>query len=113
MITKRDEWGVDSSVQRMRRLFASMELAQRGILEQLNILPLDSRLRPVREAAKELFERAWSLAARQGLNLAEEEALGIYVHCLGRALGISGIEVPEGVLTDGGRFKDLVDEASA
>lgn len=113
MITKRDEWGVDPSVQRMRRLFAHMELAQRGVLEQLNISPLDSRLRPVREAAKELFERAWSLAARQGLNLAEEEALGIYLQCLGRALGMSGIEVPEDVLTDGGRFKGLVEETSA
>lgn len=109
----RDEWGVDPSVKRMRGLFRQMELTQKDVLEQLTISPLDSRLRLVREAAKELFERACSRAARRGLNMAEEQALGIYLHCLRRALSMSGIEVPEDVLTDDGRFKALVEEASA
>jgi hypothetical protein len=111
MVIERDAWGADPSVRRMRRLFGRMELAQNRMLEQLKILPLDRRLRPVREAAKDVFEKTWALAGRRGLNLGENEVVEIYVHCLSRALGTAGVEVPEEVLTVDRRLSDLVEES--
>jgi hypothetical protein len=111
MIAGRDEWGLDPSVQRMRRIFSRVEAAQKELLEQLNISTLDSRLRHVRYVAKGLFERTWSLAATRGLNVCEEEAAGIYTHCLARVLRVAGIEVPEGVLKTDERLRLLIKEA--
>lgn len=111
MKTEKDEWGRDFSVQRMRQVFSRMEAAQRQLFEQVNISPLDRRLRRVRDSAKGLFERTWSLAARRGVNVGEEEAVGIYLYCLVHALGLIGVEVPEEFLTNDEQLKSLVGEA--
>ena len=92
-----DEWGHDASVQGMRRVFSSMEEAQRELLLCLNISVLDRRLRRSREQALELFERIWSKAAKRGM-MGEEVAAPLYVHCLARMLRLAGVEVPEELL---------------
>ncbi len=92
-----DEWGHDPSVQSMRRVFSSMEEAQRELLSWLNISYLDRRLRRSREQALELFERAWSNAVRKGV-MGEKDAASLYLHCLARTLRSAGVEVSEELL---------------
>jgi hypothetical protein len=92
-----DEWGRDPSVQSMRRVFSSMEEAQRELLLRLNISVLDRRLRRSREQALELFERTWPKAARRGM-MGEEVAAPLYLHCLAQSLRMAGVEVPEELL---------------
>ena len=94
MVTFRDDWGQDPSVQMMRRVFAHMEIAQEKLLGRLNISPYDNRLRRWRKEAYALFERAYALAAQKGVAMSEESAASIYLNCLGRALSLNGVEVP-------------------
>ena len=96
-MTLEDEWGHDPSVQSMRRVFSSMEEAQRELLLCLNISFLDPRLRRSREQALELFEQIWSKAVRRG-TMGEKDASSFYLHCLARVLRSAGIEVPEELL---------------
>jgi hypothetical protein len=92
-----DEWGHNASVQSMRRVFSSMEEAQRELLLCLNISFLDRRLRRSREQALGLFERTWSKAVRRGM-MSEKDAAPLYVHCLARTLRLAAVEVPEELL---------------
>jgi hypothetical protein len=92
-----DEWGHDPSVQSMRRVFSSMEEAQRELLLCLNISFFDRRLRRSREQALEVFERTWSKAVRRGM-MSEKDAAPLYVYCLARTLRLAGVEVPEELL---------------
>ena len=96
-MTLKDEWGHDASVQSMRRVFSSMEEAQRELLLCLNISLLDRRLRRSREEALELFEQTWPRAARRGM-MGEKEAAPLYLHCLARTLRSAGVEVPDELL---------------
>jgi hypothetical protein len=91
----RDEWGYDPSVKIMRKVFSCMEKAYIAMLEQLEISFFDSRLRHVREAAREMFERTWPLVSERGLEPVEKGAAQLYVCCLVRSLGMAGIEVAE------------------
>lgn len=109
-MTKRDEWGNNPSVQRMRNVFSRMEMAQKELLEKLNISPFDERLRRARETAKGMFERAWAIAASQGTDMGDEEGAGLYMHCLAWALGQCGVELSADVLPDDDRFAVLVQE---
>jgi hypothetical protein len=72
-----------------------MEIAQQELLGHLNISLFDQRLRHSREQALELFERAWPLALRKGVMLSEKDAAPLYIHCLVRALGSMGVELPK------------------
>jgi hypothetical protein len=107
-----DEWGRDPSVQSMRDVFSRMEVAQGLLLEQLHISPFDSRLRGVREAAKNLFERSWALANARHVNMDKEKAARLYLHCLASALGTCGVEVPSELLPGEEPFWGLVREVS-
>jgi len=93
----KDEWSHDASVQSMRRVFSSMEEAQRKLLLCLNISFLDRRLRRSREQALELFERTWPKAVRRG-TMGEKDAAPLYLHCLAQTLRLVGVEVPEELL---------------
>lgn len=95
-----DDWGQDPSVQRLRRVFASMETVQEELLNRLNLSPYDKRLRKFRQKALVLFERAFTLAAKRGVVMSEENAASVYLHCLGQALRSDGIEVPHEALAD-------------
>jgi hypothetical protein len=110
MMVEIDEWGRDPSVRKMREVFSRMEEAQRKLLEQVGISYFDSRLRQTREKARGLFERTWSHAAIQDLNMGHNEVTGLYTYCLTWALGQSGVEVPEKFLPDDERLKDLIRE---
>ncbi len=92
-----DEWSHDASVQSMRRVFSSIEVAQRELLQRLNIAYLDLRLRRSREQALELFERTWARAYSKGV-MDEKDAAPLYLHCLARTLRLAGIEVPEDLM---------------
>jgi len=94
-ITFEDEWGHDPSVQSMRQIYSYVETAQQELLEHLKISPFDQRLRHSREQALELFERAWPLALRKGVMMDEKDAAPLYIHCLVRALGSMGVELPK------------------
>jgi hypothetical protein len=105
-----DEWGRDPSVQRMRAVFSSMEVAQKEFLEKVGLSSLDNRLRQARDKARILFEKAWSHAATRGLGMFEDETAGLYLYCLSWALGQSGVEVPENFLPADERLEGLIRE---
>src|SRR5512143_3663415 len=98
MVSVRDEWGHDPSVQLMRRVFQQMEAVQAALLRQIGIAPFDARLRKARELARDDFERIWPIALERGTLAGEEKASVLYVHCFARALGMSGITIPADVL---------------
>ena len=98
MVNRRDEWGHDPSVQLMRRVFQQMEAFQAALLRQGGIAPFDVRLRRARELARNDFERIWPVALERGALAGEERASILYVHCLARALGMSGIPIPADAL---------------
>jgi len=87
----KDEWSLDPSVRMMRRVSGRIEAAQEKLLQRLSISPFDTRLRPWRETALKFFEKSWVQAKKYGIDLEEEQATAIYVHCLTRAI-IQGIE---------------------
>ena len=78
-----DEWGRDPSVRAMRGIFKTMEDAVDDLLKQLNISPLDHRVRGWLEQALVNYERAWVEARRQGVPMDEKMATAVYGHCLG------------------------------
>lgn len=87
-----------------------MEKAQKELLKQLEISLFDSRLRHIREKAKEFFEKSCFVAARKGLNLDEKTYAGIYTACFTEALGMKGIKVPDDMLPDNKQLTGLVRE---
>jgi hypothetical protein len=99
-MTDVDPWGMDPSVQILRKVFKGMEKAQQEFLKGLNILPYDLRIRRWREQALVLFERAWDVANRMGVTMNEQTASAIYIHCLAKILGSEGINIPAGILPE-------------
>ncbi|RPI99642.1 MAG: hypothetical protein EHM36_15730 [Deltaproteobacteria bacterium] len=108
-----DSWGIDPHVRYMRKVFSSMEKAQRELLDDLGITLLDERLRRFREIALALFEKAWPVAMQRGLTRDEGDAASLYVHCLSRALASRGIQVPNDKLPDRERIAPLIKEILA
>ena len=94
-----DEWGRDPSVKATRRIFKEMEKSLDDLLEQLNISPLDHRIRGWLEQALAKYERAWGEASRMGVSMDEKMAPAVYAHCLVKVIGSEGIKIPEGRLT--------------
>jgi hypothetical protein len=88
-----NDWDNDPSVQRMRRVFARMEMIQKDLLTSLEISPFDHRLRRSREEGRDLFERVWPTATRKGITKSEEDAAVLYAHCLAKVLTRNGIRV--------------------
>jgi len=101
MMANEDEWALDPSVRVMRRVFEHIEVAQEKLLHYLSISPFDTRLRSWRETALKFFEKSWVQAKKYGIDLDEEQAAAIYLHCFTRALNLNGIEVaPEAFPND-------------
>jgi hypothetical protein len=105
-----DEWGQDPSVRFMRRVFKGMEETQKTLLANVNISPVDVRLRRWRETARELFEQAWPVASRRGVAAGEEEAGVLYAHCLARTLIEAGIQIPQDLLPHHEKISKLLKE---
>jgi hypothetical protein len=93
-----DQWGIDPSVQVMRKVFKGMEKAQHELLKRLDIIPYDPRMRRWRGQALALFERTWDVSNRMGVTMNEHTASAIYVHCLAKIMGSEGIDIPPGLL---------------
>lgn len=104
-----DEWEKDPGVLFMRRVFSTIEARQAEFLDRANVDRTDRGLRSVRKMALSLFERAWAAAAGQGTRLSEEDAAGLYVHCLARVLHTRGIVVPAGSLPVSETVKRLME----
>jgi hypothetical protein len=96
MAMSEDEWGRDPSVRLLRRIFSHIEREQKGLLNHLQISPLDSRLRPWREATLRFFEKAWDAAGRQGVAWDERRTALLYLEALASTLRSNGIDVPAG-----------------
>ena len=90
-----DDWGLDPSVRMMRRVFGRMEMVQGGLLKRLSVSPFDHRLRRWRKKARHCLERCWAQASRLGIEVGEEEAAYIYVHCLSWAMNLDGVKVAD------------------
>ena len=105
-----DEWGRDSSVRAMRGIFKTMEAAVDDLLKQLNISPLDHRLRGWLEQALAKYERAWVEARRQGIPMDEKKATAVYGHCLAKAIGADGIKLPENRFATEKDVESLINE---
>jgi hypothetical protein len=105
-----DEWGKDPSVQRMRVVFSHMEEGYRKLLKEMGISFYDERLPRARDAARALFEKAWSLGQSRGMDLDDDAIAGLYMHLLAWALGSAGAKVSPGALPDDERLKALCRE---
>jgi hypothetical protein len=90
-----DEWDRDPAVKWMRGVFKAMERHQHRLITQLNVSLFDPRLRPGRERALALFNRAWKRARWQGIVLDEEKAGRLYAAGLSRILQQEGVVLPE------------------
>ena len=108
--TDNDTFGRDPQVRYMRRIFASIEAAQKRFLESAQISVNDERLRQAREKALRFFERSWIEVIERTNASADTIAADIYLICLERAMAISGFEIPEGLSPCDLRLKKLVDE---
>lgn len=93
-----DNWGRDPSVRAMRRVFKGMEKALDDFLQQLNIDPLDHRIRGWLEQALVKYEKAWGVASRMGVHMDEDMAPAVYARCLVKVIGLDGIKIPENML---------------
>ena len=105
-----NDWGNDPLVQRMRRVFARMEMIQKDLLTLLEISPFDHRLRRSREEGRDLFERVWPMATRKGITASEEDAAVLYAHCLAKTLTRNGIKVLPEAVQKHDRIAELLNE---
>ena len=90
-----DEWGRDPSVRAMRGIFKTMEDSVDDLLKQLNISPLDHRVRVWLEQALAKYERAWMEARRRGIPMDQKTAAAVYDRCLAKVIAAGGIKIPE------------------
>lgn len=111
MTTETDKWDMDPSVQRQRKIFASLDRTQNDILSRTKISPFDERLRYIRETAKNVFEKTSFLAVRKGLDLSDEAFAEIYAGCLMYALGVAGITAAKEISIQDKTLLDLLREA--
>ncbi|MBP8625703.1 MAG: hypothetical protein KBE27_03945 [Syntrophorhabdaceae bacterium] len=106
-----DEWGMDPQVRFLRRVFSQMELAQRELLQRLNMSPLDERLRRIRDGALKCFEKAWGLSVRWDMTMDEKDIVNLYIHALAHILERYRVEVPPHTLPNDEKARRLIQEA--
>lgn len=106
----KDEWGKNSGVREMRRVFSGMEAAVDQILQELAISPYDRRIRGWLELTLPKFEKAWHIGRQMGLRLDENEVSLVYAHCLAKVIASTGINIPEGLLPAEDKIQKLVSE---
>lgn len=105
-----DTFGSDPQVRFMRNVFSSIEAAQKAFLASAHISPTDERLREVREEALKVFERTWIDILQRTNAAADDIAADIYIICLGKALSLSGFQIPDKELAPNDALRKLVDE---
>jgi len=110
MAIENDEFGHDPSVQRMRKIFSSIEKAQWDMLEKMKISTFDDRLRNIRKTALDLFGKSFPLAVSKGMELDEKESAGLYAFCFAQSLKLSGIIIPDNFLPENKQLEAVVME---
>ena len=111
MAIENDDFGHDPSVQRMRKIFSSMEKAQWDMLEKLKISTFDDRLRNIRKTALYLFEKSFPIAVSKGMDLDEKASAELYAFCLAQSLKPVGIDVADNFLPENKQLEAVVMEA--
>ena len=112
MSGNKDEWGRDSSVQRMRRLFSDFEKVQNSLLKEINISLFDSRLRNIRITTRDLFEKSYLLAASKGFPVDDSAKADLYRFSFLKSLRMAGVEIPKEILPKDQVFAELVNEVA-
>ncbi|HOP85453.1 MAG TPA: hypothetical protein PKZ54_03115 [Syntrophorhabdaceae bacterium] len=107
-----DEWGKDPQVRFLRRVFSHMEEAQKGLLDKIGISLFDERLKRIRDGALTIFERAWAMALRKGMNLEEKDLVHLYIFSLAYVLERYKISVPQDILPSDEDIKKIVFEVT-
>jgi hypothetical protein len=92
LTASRDTWSLDPAVGRLRKIFALLEARQAAVLARLTLSALDPRVRPARELARRLWEKAW--ANWQGSELKETRIADLYEYAFIVALKQQGIGPP-------------------
>ena len=105
-----DEWSRDPAVRAMRKIFKAMDDAQRALFGHMGIHKYDPRIRPWREKALVLFERAFSHANRAGMSVNEKTASDIYIHCLAHLMRAYGVEISDTDLPDRAGIENVLKE---
>ena len=111
MAIENDDFGYDPSVQRMRKIFSSMEKAQWDMLEKLKISTFDDRLRNIRKTALYLFEKSFPIAVSKGMELDEKASAELYAFCLAQSLKPVGIDVADDLLPKNKQLEAIAMEA--
>ena len=90
----RESWNLDPAVGRLRKIFALLEARQAEVLTRLAVPALDPRVRPARELARQLWERAWARANYQGSELKETQMIDLYEYAFILAFQQQGVGPP-------------------
>ncbi len=93
-MSSRDSWSLDPVVGRLRKIFALLEARQGEVLTRLAIPSLDPRVRPARELARQLWERAWARSNYRGSEVEETQMADLYEYALILAFRQQGVGPP-------------------
>ena len=105
------DWGRDPSVKSMRKVFKEMEKTRAELLDLLQILPYDPRIRAWSEKSLLLFENTLRNTGQRGLAMDKKMAAALYINCLAGIIRTEGIEIPESFLPYETISQRLIDEA--
>ncbi len=94
MRSSKDSWELDPEVERLRKIFGLLEARQAGVLVRLAIPAFDPRVRPARDLARRLWERAWARANYRGSELKQSQIADLYEYALVRAFKEQGVGPP-------------------
>ena len=112
MTPSRNSWNLDPAVERYRKIFALLEARQTEVLARLAIAPLDPRVRPARELARKLWERAWARANYRGYELKETQIADLYEYGLLLAFKQQGVGPPIPKDWSGAELRELMEDVS-
>ena len=108
----RDSWSLDPAVGRLRKIFTLLEARQAEVLARLAISSLDPRVRPARELARRLWERAWAQADYRGSELKETQMADLYEYAFILAFRQQGVGPPIPKDWPGAHIRDLMGDVS-
>ena len=111
-MSSRDSWGLDPAVGRLRKIFTLLEDRQTEVLARLAIPPLDPRVRPAREFARRLWERAWARASYRGSELKETQIADLYEYAFLLAFKQQGVGPPIPQDWPGADIRDLMGDVT-
>jgi len=111
-MSSRDSWNLDPAVERLRKIFALLEARQAEVLARLAIPAIDPRVRPARERARLLWERAWVRASDRGSELKETQLADLYEYAFILAFREQGLGPPIPKEWPEAEIRDLMGDVS-